>query len=320
MVAFNRLAGYRSVLPPPGFGKNFSDRSSTVKLFIESVRRNSHFFRPLNNCFGLSIVRQKAACPSVSSLFSPCRPSAVSRLVVPVVVDAFDCVLGSWLRSHVCKKGLKRVNPAITNLDSATAVKRKGLVFRIQDTRFHRAVANVFRRAAKAVRFLSFPAQFRRKAATAFCSQSPQLISTDNTICPTFTPAVPPNAAAARQDCQPAERHAGQVDKSTIGRASAAICIGKISHGNNTLLAARASTDPCMPSPVQLACVEQDGPQAELLAGNVFESGIGRDRLSFNHDVTLLNRVAIGQSRQALARLFGSLHFSMSAHAAKAVS
>ena len=63
----------------------------------------------------------------IISLNLGCSPSAISRLVVPVVVDAID-TQSFGLRSHVGKEILK-LAPSLADLDAAAAVTMPSFIF-----------------------------------------------------------------------------------------------------------------------------------------------------------------------------------------------
>jgi hypothetical protein len=64
----------------------------------------------------------------VVSLLSRCRPSAVRRLVMTVVVDSIDavhallCAGVSWTRSHISQKSREVFAPRLTHANAASAV------------------------------------------------------------------------------------------------------------------------------------------------------------------------------------------------------
>lgn len=63
------------------------------------------------------------AWPAVSSLFRCCRPSAVARLVISIVVDAVERMSQrTW--THVAQKRSKRLSPLFTHRDAASTVIR----------------------------------------------------------------------------------------------------------------------------------------------------------------------------------------------------
>jgi hypothetical protein len=67
------------------------------------------------------VVGQKRLAPAIARLLLSCRPSAVVRLVVAVVVDAFDLVFFGRSLPHVGKECLERL-PAVAHPDASALV------------------------------------------------------------------------------------------------------------------------------------------------------------------------------------------------------
>jgi hypothetical protein len=81
---------------------------------------------------------------------------------------------------------------------------------------------------------------------------------------------------------------------------------------NNCFVPAITDAVPSL-SGVFAASKADDRKQAVPVAGKVYELRMGGNRMGFSHDVTLLERVACGQSRTSASTLPGSLHFTLSA-------
>jgi len=69
-------------------------------------------------------------------LFSEC-PSAIARLVVSVVLDPINRVLGRWTRTHIREEGLKRPLPSTADTDAAPAVEVIARMLRVVATLAH---------------------------------------------------------------------------------------------------------------------------------------------------------------------------------------
>src|ERR1700674_5023317 len=85
---------------------------------------HSELSRDLLCDFGFS-----RATTAVAVLFLLCCPTAIRCLIVAVVVDSVDRVLGCWLLAHIGKKIRKtiRPEPTVTYLDTSAAVR--GIMF-----------------------------------------------------------------------------------------------------------------------------------------------------------------------------------------------
>jgi len=62
--------------------------------------------------------------PTIARLLTLCRPAAIRRFVVAVIVDAVQRVANRRLRPHVGKEGVKTASPAIAHADTTPAVVR----------------------------------------------------------------------------------------------------------------------------------------------------------------------------------------------------
>lgn len=74
---------------------------------------------------------------SVTHLLRDCRPPAVVRHVMSIIIDTIKRqALRAW--SHIDQKVLEATQPAFTDSDTATAVVLELVVIRIQAPAFHR--------------------------------------------------------------------------------------------------------------------------------------------------------------------------------------
>jgi hypothetical protein len=134
--------------------------------------RDTGTFGPLNDRHGDFIVGEKSVAQLVSALFFSCRPAAVAWIVTTIVVDAVNRVLGRWCDTHVLKKQIKRLAPAITDGYSATAIRLKSGVLGIVASLFHPLPRIVLFGAREAMRLSSVPDLLSDAAATLCASVS----------------------------------------------------------------------------------------------------------------------------------------------------
>jgi len=87
-----------------------------------------------SNCFGASGFAVPR--PSVFVLLRMCRPFAIIWRIPSIIVDALKSKTGRLL-SHVSKKVLKAVAPAVAYRDAAACVVCKPFIFRIVTPGFH---------------------------------------------------------------------------------------------------------------------------------------------------------------------------------------
>lgn len=88
---------------------------------------------------------------AVLRLLASGGPSDIPRLIVAVVVDTIDRILGRWAVADVCIKGFERFQPFIAHCYSSAFVVRKREACRQGDSCFHPSPCSVFSRICHAV-------------------------------------------------------------------------------------------------------------------------------------------------------------------------
>jgi hypothetical protein len=101
-------------------------------------------FGPLNKRLRDAVVGVKVRLPAVADLGAVLDPTAIARLIVAVIVDPVNRVLGTGAFSHVGAERLERVTPAVTHLDATTAIIREVVGLRIGAAINHLAPNPVF--------------------------------------------------------------------------------------------------------------------------------------------------------------------------------
>lgn len=81
-------------------------------------------------------------------LLARCRPAAVARLVVAVVIDAVNRMAG-WAASHICHERHVVIAPAVTDHNAAPAVVLETLNVRVVAAGLHRAPRAVLSRSPR---------------------------------------------------------------------------------------------------------------------------------------------------------------------------
>lgn len=89
--------------------------------------------------------------PLIGALFFGSGPSAIVRLIVPVVVDTVERIAGTWASAHVFKKCRERIAPALADLDATSTILGILLGPRVRAAGFHGGPDLIFGRPAKAV-------------------------------------------------------------------------------------------------------------------------------------------------------------------------
>lgn len=117
-------------------GEGLTQMPSSLQAVAESLRVYADATSPIGYTKRLVAIRNKICNARIFGLILKCRPSAVARLVVSVIVLSVD-THPNWSRPHVGKKTLKRV-PTLADGDAAPAVIGKLRSARIATTYFHR--------------------------------------------------------------------------------------------------------------------------------------------------------------------------------------
>lgn len=155
--------------------------------------------------------------PSIIALLTSCRPTAISRLVVAVVVDT---IKGGSLRpwSHISKEGRKVILPSLAHHNSSSTVVFVLFASWVKAALFHRVVGDVFRRQAAGGRVpmldVSSGQMFSHQTSATSHRASSQMVASNGTNSAAFASALPPNEWAfygARYDSQPTVYDAIQV-------------------------------------------------------------------------------------------------------------
>lgn len=103
--------------------------------------------QPTNNDRGFRIAS------FVALLLGASRPSAVGGLVVAVIVDAIQRMIGGWTTTHVGQEGLVRCAPAFADDDTALCVQSVAGATFTGTAVNHRGPRLKFRRPLAAFRF-----------------------------------------------------------------------------------------------------------------------------------------------------------------------
>lgn len=129
------------------------DRPAQVEAGGQDVGSHALPLCPLSDGQRLPVPSQEFRQPSVSDLGCPGNPSAIDGLVVAVIVDPVEFVLGRP-STHVVKEGHNGVSPALADGDSARSVVLVGLAPRVETTLDHHLPYLVLGRVPKPVPLL----------------------------------------------------------------------------------------------------------------------------------------------------------------------
>ncbi len=146
----------------------------------------------------------------VALLFGSCRPSAIRRLIVSVVVDSVNRVVGRWATAHVGKKRFVGV-PAFTDGDATV-----GVILPLSEARpaplTHRGPRlKLWRPLAAcrlAVRSQNLAHAFALQASAALRVSGPEASASDRCLFATIAPAQPAPSGSGGMWCAFNDRQA----------------------------------------------------------------------------------------------------------------
>jgi hypothetical protein len=147
----------------------FETGPRTIQPTQQGMVFEAHDFGPLPNGASLALVVNKRVPPSISSLFFARGPTAIFRFIITIVVNAFQSVFGCWPFPHVLQKILKRMPPTPANANSSSAIKRKGVIFRIVATSNGLTPGSVFWSLRSPVCRQACARDFSMQAAATLC-------------------------------------------------------------------------------------------------------------------------------------------------------
>lgn len=135
-----------------------------------------------------SIYGQLPRHSSVAHLFAMRRPSYISNLVMPLIVDSVKRVLWSWSRPNMFKKLGKRFK---MKLDTSLAVIHIRSLFRIVTSRFSPLKCSIFNRVVKGQSTPPSAYHFASQASTRLAAFVYQIVTPYFTNSATNTLAEP---------------------------------------------------------------------------------------------------------------------------------
>ncbi len=168
-------------------------RPSSFESAMDCTLGYIYNFRPFCYCLCLIVESYEAIRSLISMLLSRCRPSAIFWRVVTIIINSINRIFRGWSLSHISKKVLKRINPALTDSYSASTVIFILINIFIVASLFYTNPDFIFRDTV----FAMFGSLFFLVTTTTYScfSFSFQFIATDNFRISTFTLAFPASSS-----------------------------------------------------------------------------------------------------------------------------
>lgn len=148
---------------------------------------------------------------TVVCLFCSCSPSAVSGLIIPVVVDAVNGIIKAGAFPHIVAECLERIKPAIAYRYSTFPVAVKASCKWAKASVFHRLPRFVSHPVVATVRNAPFPRNIKGEASATSASVANRLISQIGACSKAFSSARASTSPNDEVSCvSPRERNDGQ--------------------------------------------------------------------------------------------------------------
>lgn len=205
MTAANFPAALKLVLiHEGGLGPSCSDsvsngglhREALSQKFIQGCSRNPNKVGKVFDRRGAAIPHH--AFPLVGGLLRQGGPSAISRLIAPIVVDAVKRRPGGT-RPHVGQERLKRGGPAGAHADPSPTISRELFVRGVRTTLFRAPPRLMFRGKRKAVVSWASADTFDAHAPAARSVAGRKLVARGDGRPATVTHAFPAGSLATRR-------------------------------------------------------------------------------------------------------------------------
>lgn len=164
------------------YGKGLQWSVPILKALENRLRRDAQHFRPFTDASRHAIVGQESIDSGVAGLSLGCSPTAVTRLVMTVDVDAVQCEGTSRLAAHVLEECFEGIEPSIAHANATATVEAELLCVGVGATRTHLAPTGVFGTVAHAVRKMPISCFLSAEAAAGSLTPLNKCVTPNNTL------------------------------------------------------------------------------------------------------------------------------------------
>jgi len=182
---------------------------------------------PLRERLRLAVERDAMIVTAIICLFDRCRPDAVRRFIIAVIINAFNPMVWRRTWANITQKCREVITPFFAQANATAAVARETDSFLVFATGNDVAPDDVFTRltfrSCVSVNGRAFQQPFKFPATTGFCVASSKIAGWHINQCPAFTATFVPRLDRPRwrpnlsQHRQSSKHHSGQVDLSWHG-------------------------------------------------------------------------------------------------------
>lgn len=192
------------------------------KSGIQNAAADTNFVDPILQDHRFAVERYDVVASIMTQLLGSCRPNAVCRTIVSVVIDTIQRVFWRWSPSNVCKEIRKSVfsKPAITNSYPSTTVIVEPDVFRVSAPFTHSAPNRKFCRVRQPVRYVTFGRGFPQQTTAALGSflnktvgNNGYFISAGASTEPICSISTGHTASFTAYNCQPSENLPDKINR-----------------------------------------------------------------------------------------------------------
>lgn len=174
-----------------GCGQSFFHRPPTVQSRTNTRWMDVHLVSPVWQALRFPVVRQPTSRASIAVLHMLRCPDAIVRGIPFIIQLSLYGICRSWSGTHIFIKQLKRIFPALTHRDAATAVTLKRRVIRIQTAALHRFPYFIFRRLGQSMSPTAKPCLLRPLTPATRTTSYTQTSLIDGSDCATDTLTYP---------------------------------------------------------------------------------------------------------------------------------
>lgn len=186
-------------IPTKGTIERLINGRAAPEALMDGPIGQSQVSRPRGQRLRDAPILNQAITPHVQHLDRLGRPAAIARLVMAVVIDAVNRVLGTGPRAHIAQECLERTSPCGSDADAAATVT--GVVARLRvlaafdDVPPRRKFWRDDPVDRVSVRPIHDPDAFRAQAPAGLRMPAAQIAVLNQAFCPAVTATEPPSMA-----------------------------------------------------------------------------------------------------------------------------
>jgi hypothetical protein len=128
---------------------------------------------------------------TIECLLGLCSPTAVAGLIVAVIVDSINGMLGCRPVAHICEEGLETLDPTITHRYTPAAIAVEVLYFRVGASSFDISPCSVFSYSSASMSEKPSSGKFGIEAPAGFSSTPSKAFSAHRDIISAFARTEP---------------------------------------------------------------------------------------------------------------------------------